>query len=172
MCTFSLTLPPRPSRSPQMPERSPPSTVPAEAPDAAQSHHRNGARAGLSGERHAEGALSRLTVERARGGVAMTMTAGSAAVSKTARRSSTSACLQGRDRAVDQGDDRRRARGGAAIMIQLTHLAAHAVGQGRLAPGRRLLASSRSGASRLSQEDRRLGHRQDNQGFCPMRPSA
>ena len=112
--------------------------------DTAQPHHRDVPRAGLSGRRHAEGAVSRLYGRagkgrrgadddgRVRGGVE----GQPAGLQQPAR-------LQGRDRSLDQGNDGCRARGGRGDHDPADpSRPSHALGQGRLAACRRAIASS------------------------------
>ncbi len=108
------------------------------------------------------------TVERAKGGVALTMTAGSAAISRDSPPVFNN-LLAYKDEIVPWIREMTDAvhEQGAAIMIQLTHLGRRTRwDKGDWLPVVAPLASPGSLAPRLSKKDRRLGHREDNQGFC------
>ena len=100
-------------------------------------------------------------VEKAKGGIALTMTAGSAVVSPDSP-AVFGNLLAYKDEIVTwmrRLSDDCHAHG-AAVMIQLTHLGRRTdMEQGGLAAGAGALAGTRTGASCVSQGDRRLGHR-------------
>ena len=113
-------------------------------------------------------------VEKAKGGIALTMTAGSAVVSPDiAGGVRQSARLQGRDRAVDAAAGGRlprawRRRDDPAHASR----AAHRLEQGGLAAGAGALADPRTGAPGVPQGDRGLGHRPHRRRLCGARRSA
>ena len=113
-------------------------------------------------------------VEKAKGGIALTMTAGSAVVSPDSPPVFGN-LLAYKDEIVPWmrrlADDCHAH--GAAVMIQLTpSRPPHRLEQSRLAAGAGALAGARTGASRLSQGDRGLGRRADRRRLCRGRRSA
>ncbi len=107
------------------------------------------------------------TLERAKGGVAMTMTAGSAAVSKDSPPVFNN-LLAYKDEIVPWIREMTDAvhEEGAAIMIQPdASRPPHALGQGRLAASAGTIPPAGSRASRFSEEDRGLGYRAHHQGL-------
>lgn len=107
------------------------------------------------------------TVERAKGGVALTMTAGSAAVSRDSPPVFNNLLVY-KDEIVPWIREMTDAvhEEGAAIMIQ-AHASRppHPLGQRRLAADPCAVTSPRSGASGFSEEDRGLGYRAYHQGL-------
>ena len=110
-------------------------------------------------------------LERAKAGVALTMTAGSAAVSKDSPPVFNN-ILAYKDEVVPWmrrlADDCHEA--GAAVMIQLTHLGRRTRwGQGRLAASSGRRSITRTQPPRLSQGDGGLGYRAGHPRLCRCR---
>ena len=142
-------------------QRSASATFSAEASDVAKPLDDHRPRARLCRRRHAEGRLPRLS-RRARQGGRRPDDDGRLRHGVARQRAGLQQYprLQGRSGRLDEGPRRRlpRARRGGDDPIDAPR-PPHPLGPGRLAARRLAFASSRGGASRLSQEARGLGHR-------------